>query len=137
MSKCNTGSREELMEALGIGLAAEKADPVFTTPHQSVTPETLTGNLPTTTPSTEIREAHTSPTKVNIPAAVASSVSQSWIYGDGNLCEAGDLVECGDMIAEVKRVAANGIVLEIPAKGMEIINGSQLLQYRKLGSGKR
>jgi hypothetical protein len=64
------------------------------------------------------------------------ATSDGFIYGDGNPCAVGDLVESAGNIAEVKRVANNGVVIEIPSSGMQVLDGSALLKYKRLGSTK-
>ncbi len=74
------------------------------------------------------------------PAPVAPvprpAAPQALIYGDGNVVEAGDIVlnEKTQMLAEVRTVAGNGVVLEVPAVGVQVIQPSALLGYKRMGN---
>jgi hypothetical protein len=71
------------------------------------------------------------------PVQSAPTSSSCLVYGDGEIVEAGDLIMKGDVLAEVKIIAGNGVVLDIPAQGKEVVQPSTLLEYKKVGSRKK
>ena len=73
-----------------------------------------------------------------VPPPVAPAAHGTFVYGDGNVVQEGDIVQDGNQtLAEVRTVAGNGIVLDIPAQGVQVVAPADLLGYKKLGSKRR
>ena len=131
----NTGSTEELIEALKIGFEGEFGSKKVNCELR----ERPDGRQEYAI--VEDKPEHPRP-RLSIgshvtysPRQVVETISPSrggFIYGDGNIATPGDLVESGNTVAEVKLVAGNGVVLNSQDKGNFVVSGSDLLKFRKL-----
>jgi hypothetical protein len=80
------------------------------------------------------------PQAAPIPSQVpVASAPSALIYGDGKVVQEGDIVQeqKTQMLAEVKTVAGNGVVLEVPAVGVQVVQPNDLLGYKKMGQKQR
>jgi hypothetical protein len=112
-----SGSKADLREAVKIGMKATFGEAALAPPPVETPPPS---------PNPAVARPKVSP-------VVESQGSPTLIYGDGNIAEAGDLIQTGNTLAEVKTIASNGIVLDFPASGMEVVQGSELLKYKRVG----
>lgn len=116
-----TGDRDALQEVILKSLEIEKKKPADPYQIRRAAPQRLQEQVPAQT----IQQVQA----VITPQAA----SGDFVYGDGNQARQGDLIECAGELAEVTRVASNGIVVEIPVKGCSVLTGDTLLQYKKVG----
>jgi hypothetical protein len=91
-------------------------------------------------PQIPARRPPAAPQAAPVPAQVpAVPVPSALVYGDGNTVQEGDIVQDQktQMLAEVKTVAGNGVVLDIPAVGVQVVQPNDLLGYKRMGQKRR